>query len=211
MKSPDVFLQQAGLKSLGFDPGPLDGDAGEKTRAARAKWEASLLPATAGGIAARLVEIAKRDLWIRETDGNNRGEGIEKYWAATTYPAGYKDRAPYCAAAICWWVAAAVEGIRPPFTLPTTAKAFLLVDWAKRNAGKGVVILGKGEQLEPGDIIVFEFSHVGVVEMRCPKGQPNVHTVEANTSPDSSNNEGGGNFRRSRSRNLIRAVIRISG
>jgi hypothetical protein len=32
----------------------------------------------------------------------------------------------------------------------------------------------------------------------------------ANTSPASSDNEGGGVFRRSRSRNLIRAVYRIT-
>lgn len=44
MKSPTIYLQQAGLKSLGFDPGPLDGVDGPKTRTAEAKWLASLKP-----------------------------------------------------------------------------------------------------------------------------------------------------------------------
>jgi lysozyme family protein len=42
MKYNDTFLLQTGLKSLGFDPGPIDGVRGPKTEAARAKWLASL-------------------------------------------------------------------------------------------------------------------------------------------------------------------------
>jgi hypothetical protein len=210
MKDAGLFLQQAGLKSLGFDPGPLDGIPGARTAAARAAWEASLTPATAGSIAHRLVELAKADLWIRETEGKNQGDGIAKYWPATTYPDGYQDRQPYCAAAVCYWVREAVAKAAVPFTLPTTAKAFLLEQWAKRNAGKGVVFIGKGDQLEPGDIIIWEFSHASVVEARCPRGSGVVQTIDANTSLDSGNNEGGGVFRRSRSRTLIRSVIRIT-
>ena len=70
--------------------------------------------------------------------------------------------------------------------------------------------ISKGAVLEPGDLLVFEFSHIGIVEARCPQGKVTVQTIEANTSPASSDNEGGGVFRRSRSRNLIRAVYRIT-
>lgn len=38
MKNSAILLQQIGLKSLGFDPGPLDGVEGNKTRAAFNAW-----------------------------------------------------------------------------------------------------------------------------------------------------------------------------
>lgn len=42
MKNFDDYLQQVALKALGFDPGPLDGDAGPRTREAYAACKASL-------------------------------------------------------------------------------------------------------------------------------------------------------------------------
>lgn len=47
----DIYLQQVGLKALGFDPGDLDGIPGKDTRAARAAWEKSLEPAKASQVA----------------------------------------------------------------------------------------------------------------------------------------------------------------
>lgn len=211
MKSRDIYLQQVALRELGFDPGPLDGDAGPKTQAARAAWEKSLNPKVPEGIAARIVDFAKDDLWIRETEGQNRGPGIGKFWTATNYKEGYANREPYCAAAVCFWVMLAAGTPGPAFELPVTPAAYGLQTWGAKQEGKGVVMVAKHETLEPGDIVVFEFSHVGIVESRCPAGAVNVQTIEANTSPNSTNNEGGGVHRRSRPRHLIRAVVRITG
>lgn len=210
MKDRSIYLQQLGLRELGFDPGPLDGDAGPKTSAARAAWEASLEPAAPGTIAARIVGLARADLGIRETEGKNQGPGIAKFWPATNYPDGFKNREPYCAAAACYWIKEATGAIKPPFDLPRTARAFGFTEWAAKQAGKGVVEIPRGATLEPGDLLVFEFSHFGIVEARCLQGKVTVQTIEANTSPASSDNEGGGVFRRSRSRNLIRNVYRIT-
>ncbi len=41
MKNLDVLLQQAGLRFLGFDPGPIDGVAGPRTETAKARYIAS--------------------------------------------------------------------------------------------------------------------------------------------------------------------------
>jgi peptidoglycan hydrolase-like protein with peptidoglycan-binding domain len=123
MKSRDTYLQQVGLRELGFDPGPLDGDAGPKTQAARAAWESSLESAAPGSIAARIVGLARADLGIRETEGKNHGPGIAKFWPATNYPTGYANREPYCAAAVCYWVKEAAGSIKPAFDLPRTATA----------------------------------------------------------------------------------------
>lgn len=209
MKNPAVYLQQVGLKSLGFDPGPLDGVSGPKTAAAWTDWQNSLHPANAGGTAARMLVLAKDELWVREKEGKNHGDGIAKYWPATTYPSGYADRQPYCAAFICWLVRQAAP--KPClFDLPTSPKAFAFEAWAKKQEGRGVELIGKSEAIEPGDIIVFEFSHVGLAEQRVGKGKTEVHTIDANTSPGSGDNEGGGNFRRTRARHLIRAIVRIT-
>lgn len=41
MRDAEIYLQQVGLKSLGFDPGPLDGVDGTKTQAAFTAFVAS--------------------------------------------------------------------------------------------------------------------------------------------------------------------------
>lgn len=210
MKNPDIYLQQAGLKSLGFDPGPLDGDPGPRTAAARAAWEASFMSEHPDSIASGMVRLARADLGIRETEGKNQGPGIAKFWPATNYPEGYENREPYCAAAVCYWVKAAAGTLKPPFELPRTATAFGFLAWAEKQAGREVEIVAKGATFQPGDIVVFEFSHVGIVEARCPAGKTTVQTIEANTSPTGAGNEGGGVFRRPRPRNLIRGIIRIT-
>lgn len=212
MKDPDIYLEQAGLKSLGFDPGPLDGIRGPKTKAARSAWESSLAPGGRSTVADRIFLLADADLWIREIEGKNRGPGIEKYWEATSYPNGYEFREPYCAAAVCWWVreAVSITGTKPAFLLPTSARAFDFEKWGKNNAGKGVQLIDKAAEILPGDIIVWDFSHVSVAASRTPRGGSMVATIDANTSPSSGDNEGGGVFRRTRTRSQIRAIVRIT-
>jgi peptidoglycan hydrolase-like protein with peptidoglycan-binding domain len=209
----DLYLQQAGLKSLGHDPGPLDGIPGPRTSAARAAWEASLdrpAPRPSGNTIPRLlVDLAIADIGIKETS-RNQGPGIAKYWEATTYPAGYKNREPYCAAAVCYWIREACTGRKVPFDLPRSALAFDFLTWPSRQLNQGLLYLNKRADLLPGDIIVWEFSHVSVLEHPAPKAQTQLRTIDANTSPESSNNEGGGVYRRTRARTLVRGVVRIT-
>lgn len=209
--SPDIYLQQAGLKSLGFDPGPIDGLPGPRTTAARAAWDTSRNqpPAPAHDIPGRLVQLAQADLWIRE-ESKNQGPGIKKYWDATTYKDGFENREPYCAAAVCWWIREACKGIKTPFKLPNTPVAYNLMVWPAKELNQGLLFIPKRADLLPGDIVIWEFSHASIVEKACPKGSTEVQTIDANTSPQSGDNEGGGVFRRVRSRNLIRGVVRIT-
>lgn len=209
----DLYLQQAGLKALGHDPGPIDGIMGPRTRAARAAWEKVLdsAPLPSGSSIADLVlHLAIADLGIRETEGKNRGPGIAKYWEATSYKDGYKNREPYCAAAVCYWVREACHGRKVPFDLPTSARAFDFLRWPGQNLNLGLIYLNKNADLLPGDIVVWEFSHVSVLEHAAPRGTTAIRTVDANTSPDSGDNEGGGVYRRTRQRTLVRGVARIT-
>ncbi len=209
----DIYLQQAGLKALGHDPGPIDGLPGPRTAAARAAWERKLdaAPLPPGSSIAELVlHFAIADLGIRETAGKNQGPGIAKYWEATSYPDGYKNREPYCAAAVCYWVREACFGRKIPFDLPRSARAFDFLLWPGRELNQGLTYLNKKADLVPGDIVVWEFSHVSVLEHAAPKGQSHPRTIDANTGPESNNNEGGGVCRRTRDRALVRGVVRIT-
>lgn len=150
-----------------------------------------------------LVESRKH---IRETDGSNRGPGIEKYWTAVSYRDGYKDRQPYCAAAVCWMVAEAARfGVNWRSPLPTFAAVKEFLAWARKEMANGRAIVftmnDPAYHPEPGDIICFlpKLSHLGVVV-----GFPGltIDTVEANTSPEpltpDEDRDGGGVYRRVR-------------
>ena len=70
-----------------------------------------------------LVALAAAELWVRETS-KNQGPGVQKYWAATSYPDGYQNREPYCAAFVCWLIWTAIEeqsGFQQTQTCPAGA------------------------------------------------------------------------------------------
>jgi len=163
----------------------------------------------------KLTAIAARDAGHRETS-RNRGPAIEKFWSATSYgPAGYANREPYCAAGVAWWVR---EWLRDPAVLAAlqmtpaaaekwrckSARAFDWIDWAK---SRGVRILSDapGEILHTGDIVVFDFSHIGIL---CDDRGSRIHTIEANTG-DTSGNDGDGIFHKDRPREIARKFLRL--
>jgi hypothetical protein len=158
-----------------------------------------------------LVSVAEKDLGIRETLGNNRGPGIEKFWPATSYPGGYKDRQPYCAAAVCYWVAEAARcGVKflPP--LPREASVANFLSWSKARQKAGQVVITKEPQ--PGDIVCFlpHFSHIGIV---ADLAGDCVETIEGNTTGAASSlakeRDGGGVYRRMRKLSICGSFIRL--
>jgi hypothetical protein len=158
-----------------------------------------------------LISVAERDLNVRETLGSNRGPGIEKFWTATNYAAGYKDRQPYCAAAVCYWVAeAARAGVKFLAPLPRDAAVRNFLSWAKARQRAGQILLTADPQ--PGDIVSFlpHFSHIGLVVKR---DGATVETIEANTTAAQSSlaneREGGGVYRRVRKLSICGTFIRL--
>lgn len=208
MKDPHVYLEQVALKSLGFDPGTLDGDSGPKTKSAFDAWQKSLQKAVTvspvGTIAARIVSIAANEIGIRETS-KNQGPGLAKYWTATSYGDGYTDRQPYCAAFVCWVVKQAVSDLSHDYSLPTSALAYDFEKWGKANSGKGVsIVAGK---VKPGDIFTLSaISHVGLISRVID--EDTVETIEGNTD-GSGSREGDGVYKRTRKISGFRKVIRI--
>ena len=212
---PTTYLVQNGLKSLGFDPGALDGDNGPKTQAARQAWADSRLadksaatPARASFIA-RLLAVAESQLHVRETS-RNHGDGIAKYWPATNYPEGYTNREPYCAAGLCWCIREASFGYQHEWQLPTTAAAFGYDEWARDNAAAGILYRVTPAKAAAGDIVVYDFhgqGHVGLVTGRSAAGD--LLTIEFNTG-DANAREGDGVYRRTRSLTPVRSIHRFA-
>ncbi len=166
----------------------------------------------------RLVTIAARDVGSVETS-RNQGPAIRKFWPATSYPEGYKQRQPYCAAAVCYWVQqwladpeVAVAICEQYDILPRnlnawrckSAAAFGWLEWAKK---KGVQVLSDSalNTLHTGDLMVFDMSHIGIVG---DDSGNNVYTIEANTGAGGGR-DGDGIFQKTRHRTLARGFIRL--
>jgi hypothetical protein len=169
---------------------------------------------TTYGLRAKLIDIARRDVGQMETS-RNQGPAMKKFWPATSYPEGYANREPYCAAGVCYWIqqwlqlpevlaalkltAAAAEKWRCK-----SAAAFGWLDWAEK---KGILTLSDsiGNTLHTGDIMVFDMSHIGVV---VTDSGSHVQTIEANTGA-TGGRDGDGVFEKFRERSLARRFIRL--
>lgn len=162
----------------------------------------------------RLVAIARKDVGQIETT-RNQGSAVKRFWPATSYPAGYANREPYCAAAVTYWVR---EWLKDPQVLLAlgktsaqaeawrckSARAFDWMDWAKN---KGLLVMSDSQLnvLHTGDIMVFDMSHIGIV---VTDSGTTVSTIEANTGA-SGGRDGEGIFEKIRQRSLARCFVRM--
>ena len=200
-----VYLQQVGLKTLGFDAGAIDGIPGPKTDAAIIAWTNSIGVST-NSLSARIVAAARSQIGIREIT-KNQGPGIEKYWSATSYPLGYNNREPYCAAFVCWLIKTALQNTQFSFELPTSPVAYDIEKWARANSNKGVKIYSNDCKILPGDIFTLAAaSHTGII---VGVNSSTITTVEGNTD-GSGSREGDGVYERTRTIVSLRKIIRIS-
>ena len=167
-------------------------------------------------ITQKLADIAIAQVGIKEEGGNNKGASIVLYQQATWLK---PDAWPWCAAFVCWCVK---EWLKLPevktslnFTdeniktwRPRTAGAWDFLKWAKDNR---LTILTENDLAKAGDIVVFDFSHIGIVVQDQLKEETTIHTVEGNTNNagtrDSSS--GDGVFRKERKKEIVKNYIRI--
>jgi hypothetical protein len=160
----------------------------------------------------QLIEIAGKDAGKMETS-RNQAPWIKPYWPSTSYPEGFANREPYCAAALCHWVDKwlALPAVADAFGKSLSeleawrcksARVFDWPDWAKR---KKLPILGENAVLHTADIMVFDMSHIGLVYNDDEKM---VFTIEANTGA-TGGRDGDGCFKKVRNRTLARCFIRM--
>ena len=155
-----------------------------------------------------LVEIAETQLGITESS-KNHGDGIAKYWEATNYPDGYANREPYCAAAVCWIVREAMgSSIAWSFKRPKTATAFGFEEWSLAQDASTHTKKNPRGDIQPGDIVIFKFSHVGIAATPADKGG-HFKCIEANTGPNGER-DGDGVWKKTRHIDLVRSRIRFT-
>lgn len=171
-----------------------------------------------------IVDIAEREVGVREVGGNNQGPRVEVYQRMTwLHPAPW----PWCAAFTCWVLAQALQTPAGAVTLSqlgTTlgsfrckdASAFGWIKWAKKH---NLIVFDEHSDLHlpaAGDFVVFDFSHIGIVSRNFGQGattaEPTeIHTIEGNTNGkgERDSQSGDGVWRKVRNINLVRAYIRV--
>lgn len=136
-----------------------------------------------------VLAIARGELGNTESPaGSNR----------TKYGAWMKlDGQPWCMSFVQWCFAQA--GYPLPFW---TGSCNALLAWYKQNRPECVVTIP-----QPCDVIIYNFGHTGIVES---VSADKITAIEGNTSlgDSGSQDNGGGVFRRTRSKSLVRAYIR---
>jgi hypothetical protein len=160
----------------------------------------------------KIADIATSQVGQKEATGRNDGPVIRKYQSATNLNPGPWA---WCAAFVCWcirewlkdpeavkWLGLKVR--TPEDWRPQTARAWGFDDWASKRPAT-TEIIDRSEQAKPGDIVMFTFSHVGIVISDNGKS---IQTVEGNTDEVGSR-EGGGVYFKTRSRSLVKAYVRI--
>jgi len=171
----------------------------------------------------KLVEIAEKEVGIREEGGNNRGTRIVEYQGATWLQPGAW---PWCAAFTCWIMRELLEDEevrsylkeyfkKPALTLAQAdrvrcrdASAFGWEKWAVSN---GFKLLDESSLAKKGDFVVFDFSHIGVVVKDQASLPEKIVTIEGNTNGrgDRDSPAGDGVWRKERDPALTKSYIRI--
>ena len=157
-----------------------------------------------------IVAIALKEVGQRESS-KNFSPRIRQYQQATTLSPGPW---PWCAAFVCWvvreWLTnggdeyLSLKRTTPENWRPTTPLAFGFLAWAKKRPNT-CLILPDSEKPLPGDLVVFDFSHIGIVEEGL---RSTMRTIEGNTNGKGSR-EGDGVYSKERPKSLARSFIRF--
>jgi hypothetical protein len=132
-------------------------------------------------MAKSIASIAAVDIGLKELPiGSNHGPDLQKFFKADDLEIdGKTDGYPWCAAAVSFWTQEYLKQfpdskVKPP----RIAAVRLFRDWAEKN---GLVV---SEKPRKNSIVVFQISHIGVVEFVNDDGS--VDCIEGNTNDDGS-------------------------
>lgn len=156
-------------------------------------------------LAQKLIELAEREVGVEEVNGTNCGPRVNEYKGATNLPP--EEAWAWCAAFIDWLVREAMKNGSYTFRRPTTAGAWDLENWSRAQDQSTQTRNAPGDDIRPGDIVIFTFHHVGLA-VSAPSGGI-VSTIEGNTDSAGSR-EGGGVYRKQRPLAKIRCRIRFT-
>jgi hypothetical protein len=157
--------------------------------------------------------IAAEQIGLKETRGKNLGPEVSKYQRASSLDPGPW---PWCAAFVDWvlqqWLKdpKVVKWLGFKTTIPSewrpkTALAYGFTKWAMDRPNT-ITILPDTATPEPGDIVMYDFSHVGFVEKN--QSKLNFLAIEGNTNSAGSR-DGDGVWRKVRLKSMARNFLRI--
>lgn len=139
--------------------------------------------------AQQIIDIAAADIGYTESPKNSNKTKFGKWYGM--------DGQPWCMMAVQYWYNAA------GYTLPyKTASCSALLSWYRKNAPDKIVSNPKAN-----DIIIYDFGHTGILES---DNGDTITAIEGNTSSTDagSQDNGGGVYRRTRSKSKVTAYIR---
>lgn len=152
-----------------------------------------------------MIRIADSQVGVREEE-DNQGPTILEYMRATWMPEESNQKGyAWCAAFVCWVIKQACaetgtdEGI-----VYLGADAYGWEKWARQQ---GWEILARDAIALPGDLVIFEFSHIGIVY---EDKRDYLETIEGNTNGEGSR-EGDGVYRKEREKHLVKCLVRLPG
>lgn len=164
----------------------------------------------------KLIQIAQAEVGVREHGGNNRGNRIWEYQSATELTPGAW---PWCAALTGWcireWLKDTevvkwlnLQRLTPEEWRPKTALAYGYTTWARQRPNT-TRIFTEREKAMPGDIVTFDFSHIGFVVADLGS---TIECIEGNTNSKGSRDSesGDGVWRKIRKKTLVKDLIRIN-
>ena len=163
----------------------------------------------------KFVQIALSKVGTREEGGNNKGASIIEFQKATWLK---PDAWAWCAAFVAWcmleWINSDSEAEIALNDRCKDASAFGWIKWAEQHRLQVYMEDGTGQPAvlaKRGDIIVFDFSHIGIVTADQLSMHDNIHTVEGNTNGKGERDSvtGDGVWEKVRSPLLTRAYIRL--
>jgi hypothetical protein len=164
----------------------------------------------------KLVGIAMKEVGIREEGGNNCGKEVREFQAATWLAPGPWA---WCAALQCWIQREWLKDPEVLFALgvpPDDADKWRCQDasafgWEKWARQKGLKVLPDTATAKAGDIVIFEFSHIGLV--KADQYSAMIETIEGNTTgkdtTDRDSTAGDGVWKKTRSPSLVKCYIRL--
>lgn len=156
-------------------------------------------------LADKLIALAKKEIGVEEVNGTNCGPRVNEYKSATWLDS--TKSWPWCAAFICWLFREAMKGGTYSFKRPQTAGAYDFENWCKEQGSSVQLKKPHNDDIKPGDIVIFNFSHIGLAISEPHDGY--IDTIEGNTDGAGSR-EGGAVLEKRRKLSSIRSRIRIT-
>lgn len=138
----------------------------------------NLSPEQRNSLKKEMVSVAKGQIGVHEEGGNNLGPMIREYQMTTTETPGAWS---WCAAFMSWVLFTAATSLKLPGRTAWRCRSALAFAWEKWAKEEGLTVLDESSLAQAGDIVVFDFSHIGIV-VRDQKPQERTITVcEGNT------------------------------